>query len=161
MSNKEAKQRYWKKVYDNAPMIECACGCGTIIKSKDMYGRNKSFVSGHNNRKYDNPTQYKREWNHRNREKRQVAKTIYGRKRKEKLIQYAGNKCQKCGIEFNQENSAIFDFHHKNPKEKLFALSTANLTRYSWDKVLIELAKCDLLCSNCHRLEHFFQDLSK
>ena len=43
-----AKERYYKKVYDAAPDIECQCGCGILIKSKDKYGRNKSFVNGHN-----------------------------------------------------------------------------------------------------------------
>lgn len=160
MSNKEAKQKYWKKTYENAPLVECACGCGVLIKSKDNYGRDKRYVNGHNNRKYETPTQYKIEWCHRNREQRQSYKTIYGRKRKEKLIEFKGGKCSICGVEYDGENTAIFDFHHKNPKEKSFVLSTSNLIRYNWNKIVSEVEKCELLCSNCHRLKHFWEDIN-
>ena len=57
---KEAKMRYWKKIFDQAPMVDCACGCGEKIKNKDLYGRDKKFVSGHNGRKYEDPEEYKR-----------------------------------------------------------------------------------------------------
>lgn len=60
LTAKEIKKRYFKKVYDNAKFVECECGCGSIIKNKDKYGRNKRFISGHNNRKYSDPTEYKR-----------------------------------------------------------------------------------------------------
>lgn len=158
MSNKERKQRYWQKVYDNAPLIPCKCGCGEMIKSKDHYGRNKSYVNGHNNRKYGDKTQYKREYCHRHREERQAYKSIYGRNRKEKAILLKGSKCNICGIEYNKENSAIFDFHHRIKEKDKIRLNTSNLTRFSWDTILKELEKCDLLCSNCHRLLHFWED---
>lgn len=31
--------------------VPCACGCGTIINSKDRYGRARRFVNGHGRRK--------------------------------------------------------------------------------------------------------------
>lgn len=158
MTNKERKQRYWDKVYENAPLVPCKCGCGTMIKNKDHYGRNKSYVNGHNNRKYEKPNQYKLEYYHKHREERQAYKSIYGRKRKEKLIILKGGKCSLCGIEYDGENSAIFDFHHRDKRNKTFLLNTNNLIRYSWGKILSELDKCDLLCSNCHRLTHFWEN---
>ena len=30
--NKDAKQRCFDRVYNEAPIIKCACGCGTDIK---------------------------------------------------------------------------------------------------------------------------------
>lgn len=60
LTQKEIKQRYFDKVYAEAPLVECACGCGEQIKSKDRYGRDKRFVSGHNGRKYEDPKEYKR-----------------------------------------------------------------------------------------------------
>lgn len=38
--------------------------------------------------------------------------------RKVEAILYKGGKCAACGIEYNGENGAIFDFHHINPEEK-------------------------------------------
>ncbi len=69
LSTKEIKQRYFDKVYANANEIDCECGCGTKIKDKDKYGRDKTYVSGHNTKKYDDPLEYKRQYLIRNRDK--------------------------------------------------------------------------------------------
>lgn len=152
---KKRKERYFKKVYDNASLIGCACGCGTIIKSKDRYGRDKRYVSGHNNRIYKDPTQYKREWNHRNRETRYRYKVKYLHNRRAHLIKTLGGKCVVCLIKYNGNNACIFDFHHRDPSEKEFSINMSTLSRKSLKDVLKELNKCSLLCSNCHRLLHF------
>jgi len=154
MSNKECKERYFKKVYENAEMIECACGCGHTLKSKDHYGRDQKFINGHNGRKYEDPTQYKREWNHRNRKARNDYKLKYGRKRKINAIKLKGGKCFSCGLEYNGTNGSLFDFHHIDPSKKKFNVGATKLTALSWKKILLELDKCNLLCSNCHRIFH-------
>jgi len=151
---KEATYRWHKKIYDDALTVECTCGCGTKIKSKDKYGRDRKYVSGHNNRKYDDSTEHKRAWNHRNREQRYQYKKAYIRRRKILLIELKGGECRECGIRYNGKNASIFDFHHKNPKEKEFNLSTNKIANISIDKCFEEIKKCDLLCSNCHRLLH-------
>jgi len=155
LSKKEIKQRYFDKVYANAPIIECLCGCGTLIKSKDLYGRDKAYVSGHNGRKYNDPTQYKREWNHRNREQRKTYQKKRIHKIKKRLIEEAGGKCLICGMPFDGDCSSLFDFHHKNPNNKLFNINNCSLNRYSIARIETEVAKCELLCANCHRLIHW------
>jgi hypothetical protein len=45
------------------------------------------------------------------------------------------------------------EFHHLDPKAKEFAISHDGITR-SWSKIQAELAKCVLLCANCHRETH-------
>ena len=151
---KEIKQKYFGRVYDDAPIIECKCGCGTKIKSKDKYSRDVSYVNGHGGRKYKDPTQYKREWNHRNREARYSYKVRYGHKRKVGLIEFKGGKCLLCGDEYNGSNASMFDFHHRIPEEKEFGINMATILNKSMAKILKEVEKCDLLCSNCHRLLH-------
>jgi hypothetical protein len=75
---------------------------------------------------------------------------ISWRKRtKEELVKLKGGKCEKCG--YNKCISAL-EFHHLNPEEKDFGISTKNLK--SLDKYKEEIKKCLLLCSNCHREEH-------
>jgi hypothetical protein len=148
----KAKNRYFRKVYLSAPLIECACGCGVMIKSKDRFGRNKKYISGHNGRKYADKTQYKREWNHRNRAARYTYKTLRIKKLREKLIVLKGGKCTVCGVEYNGKNACIFDFHHL--RDKKFGINKCNLGRYSLDNVMKELEKCVLRCSNCHRMTH-------
>jgi hypothetical protein len=149
---KEIKKNHFNKAYNEAPLIKCKCGCGTLIKSKDKYARNVEFVNGHNGRKYDNPTQYKKEWNHKNRESRYENKIERGHRLKIKIIKLLGGKCSnhKCNLEYNGKNACVFQLHHTKPKDKLFAINTRTLINYSWEKILKELKKCELLCANCH-----------
>ena len=75
-------------------------------------------------------------------------------KRRDKLkilaIDYLGGKCNKCGYDKCVD---ALDFHHLNPDEKEFGISEKGYTR-SWESVKIELNKCILVCSNCHREIH-------
>lgn len=76
---------------------------------------------------------------------------------KHQLIEYKGGKCEKCG--YNKCEGAL-QFHHRDPKQKEFALSQINLndTNFSIEKVYQEIDKCDLLCANCHAEEHYIKD---
>lgn len=67
------------------------------------------------------------------------------RKVKRTLIEAAGGKCQICG--YDRCDGAL-QFHHKNPKEKSFALSAKQFIAI--EKGLEEIKKCILLCANCH-----------
>jgi hypothetical protein len=154
MTTKEIKQRHWDKKYREAPVVECACGCGEQLKAMDHYGRPRRFINGHNNRKYEDPTQFKREWNHRNREKRQKYKTEYAHKRKAKLLRMLGGKCTVCNRVYDGKNGAGFDMHHRNPEDKCFALNQAQLINRAWDTIMVEAQKCNITCAYCHRLLH-------
>jgi len=72
------------------------------------------------------------------------------RKRKDLAVEYKGGKCERCSI---QGHSSIFDFHHKDPKEK--DCNWTKLRLKAWSSITTELDKCSLLCSNCHRLTHY------
>jgi len=155
LTKKEIKQRYFDKTYNKAPLIECACGCKKLIKSKDKYGRNVLFINGHNNRKYEDPTQHKREWNHRNQKSRYESKVQRGHRLKSKIINLMGGKCTNpnCNLLYDGKNGCVFQLHHKNPEIKLFNINTRTLINYSWNTILKELKKCQLLCANCHYIK--------
>lgn len=150
---KRRRQKCDQKAYSNAPTIECRCGCGELIKNRNEYGRNREYVNGHNNRKYEDPKQCKLEWTYRNRESMQKYKIKRQRKRRAKLIRSRGGKCQKCAYKYNGKNAVAFHFHHKNPQTKEFALSSLGMDK-SMGNILEELKKCDLLCANCHSIKH-------
>lgn len=82
-------------------------------------------------------------------------KKNYGHTHKRELIEYKGSKCAICGTKYNGKNGAIFDFHHVNPNEKDFNITTV-LRHYSKipERVWKEVDKCILVCSNCHRQLH-------
>lgn len=67
----------------------------------------------------------------------------------ERLVAYKNNKsCLVCG----EAENCCLDFHHLDPSQKDFAIGP-NLTK-KWDRIEAELAKCVVLCSNCHRKVH-------
>jgi hypothetical protein len=68
------------------------------------------------------------------------------KKRKRTLVEEAGGKCEICG--YSRSHRAL-SFHHIDPKEKAFTISNKGRT-YSWDRLRAEVAKCILLCANCH-----------
>ena len=72
------------------------------------------------------------------------------KKLREMARDYKGGKCTTCG--YNKSQRAL-SFHHVNPKEKDFDLSSRGLTR-SWERIKKEIDKCVLLCANCHMVLH-------
>lgn len=150
-----AKKRYFEKKYKEAPEIECGCGCGQIIKSVDNYGRSKGFVSGHNNRKYDHedPQASKKAWVKRNRSWANFRRKSISISRKIELIGILGGCCEVCQLKYDGTNGAAFEFHHKDSKDKSFTIGKS-LTDKSMEDLIEEVAKCQLLCSNCHQIHH-------
>lgn len=152
-TQKEIKQDYFDRVYEKAELIECACGCGEKLKNKDRYGRDKKFVNGHNGRKYEDPKQYKAEYLKRHKKELKEKQIKYIKKKKGILIQEKGGECLKCGLKYDGENGSLFQFHHRDPSQKKFAVGL-NVMWKSWELLREEVEKCDLLCSNCHFLHH-------
>ena len=68
---------------------------------------------------------------------------------KKKAIAYKGGCCSRCGYD-NYYGS--LQFHHRNPNEK--DVNWTKLRLRSWEKITLELDKCDLLCANCHGEVH-------
>jgi protein-arginine kinase activator protein McsA len=67
------------------------------------------------------------------------------RKKKQQYIDYKGGACRICGY---KKSSRALTFHHRERSEKEFSLSQA--LDWSWERVKMELDKCDLVCFNCH-----------
>ena len=60
-------------------------------------------------------------------------------------------KCERCGF----DHVACLDFHHINADDKEIGLSSAALNGWSKKRILKEVSKCKVLCSNCHRILHY------
>lgn len=59
--------------------------------------------------------------------------------------------CMDCGIKYPP---FVMDFDHRDPTQKVDGL--ARLVRSgSMRKMLAEVEKCDVVCSNCHRIRTF------
>ena len=66
-----------------------------------------------------------------------------------------GQKCLYC----TESHPACLDYHHRDATEKKFNISDSPTRGYSKETILLEIAKCDLVCSNCHRKLHDDVDL--
>jgi hypothetical protein len=61
------------------------------------------------------------------------------------LAYLLGHPCVDCG----QTNPVVLDFDHRDPSTKKGNVSEL-AARQPWRLVLIEIAKCDVRCANCH-----------
>lgn len=62
-----------------------------------------------------------------------------------------GLPCQDCGGKFPPE---CMDFDHRDPELKSFQVQSQRVGK-TWEtlrKLMLEVSKCDLVCSNCHRI---------
>ena len=96
---------------------------------------------------------YRREWYRKN-ATHAKGKVVERRKGILAFIesQKAGRSCERCDETFVR----CLDFYHRDPAEKLIALS--QLARYKgWkrSRIVEEIGKCILLCANCHRKQTF------
>lgn len=82
-----------------------------------------------------------------------------GLKRKLALLQEAGACCKHCGY---SRNLAALTWHHVDQRKKSFSLDLRSLSNRSALEIRQEVAKCILLCANCHAETHFpFLDMDK
>lgn len=97
--------------------------------------------------------EYKRRWIRENKQRHiEYVRNREG-KMQEWFLEYRKNQaCEICG----ENHPACLDFHHVNPAEKKFEVS-ARRNRPSMKALIEEIAKCRVLCANCHRKEHWKQ----
>lgn len=69
--------------------------------------------------------------------------------RKRQAVEYLGGQCVRCGLKTDRVE--VYDFHHRDPSQKDFSIGK-NVR--SLQAIMPELDKCDLVCSNCHRIIH-------
>lgn len=75
---------------------------------------------------------------------------IRSRKNREKIIDLKRRPCSDCGQTFHPY---IMEFDHRDPATK-----THNVSAIHWldlKNIKAEIAKCDLVCANCHKLRTF------
>jgi hypothetical protein len=64
---------------------------------------------------------------------------------KQRAIDYLGGCCANCG------STARLEFDHTNRDRIGDENCITQLLGYSWDTILAELSKCQLLCYPCHK----------
>ena len=70
----------------------------------------------------------------------------YQKDRREKINQIKLERgCARCGY---NEHPAALHFDHRDHTQKAFNISQD--PKRSWESIEAEIAKCDVLCANCH-----------
>lgn len=64
------------------------------------------------------------------------------------LMKLDAGVCHDCGLTITEDTLYRFDFDHRDPTTKRFTLSAAKT--YSDETIIEEIAKCDVVCKNCH-----------
>lgn len=59
--------------------------------------------------------------------------------------------CNRCGF----KHPAALQFHHTGVGPKLFEIGSANTLQKSVKQVQDEIAKCEVICANCHAIHHY------
>jgi hypothetical protein len=68
---------------------------------------------------------------------------------RKRIFKYLENHpCIDCG----NNNPVVLDFDHRDNVDKLKSISELTGKRHSWGKIETEIDKCDVRCSNCHRI---------
>jgi hypothetical protein len=60
--------------------------------------------------------------------------------------------CQDCGGTFPPW---VMDFDHRDPREKKFSIAAGKVLLKPRATLLEEIAKCDIVCANCHALRTY------
>jgi hypothetical protein len=116
-------------------------------KNKEWYQKNKEYVLAKRaewrkeNLHIDK--ERKREYASKNRQRVSAHNREWISKQKSDVRTKLGNKCIRCG--FSDER--VLQVHHKTPKTK-----TGRLDYITKD---YDLSLVELLCANCHAIEHY------
>jgi hypothetical protein len=74
------------------------------------------------------------------------------KKRKAEMIEHLRKvkdiPCMDCGIKYPYY---VMDLDHREPENKSHNINQS-IARGNWKKFLEEIDKCDVVCSNCHRI---------
>lgn len=135
------------------------------LKSKELdkpyvYHRKKEFTEEERERRRlasaqwrkDHPARVKenmQRWHKEHYEEEKRSWQEYRRNNKKLCIEYLGSECSECGGVFHPD---VYDFHHKDTNEK--DICVGKLLTRKFENIKVELDKCILVCSNCHRIIH-------
>jgi len=70
---------------------------------------------------------------------------------KKRIVKSMGGKCCICGYD---KCFRSLDLHHLDPNKKEIGIGQIMANPTKWQKIVLELKKCVLLCSNCHGEYH-------
>jgi len=96
----------------------------------------------------DEVIQKRKQWKFDNKEQQTAYLIEYTRKNNDIIVEAKNKPCMDCGIKYP---FYVMQFDHRPDENKLFVIG-AHRNNRSADKILAEIAKCDIVCANCHSI---------
>lgn len=128
--------------------------CGLRKQLKNFYRRKRGLRAGEYYEKCKECYKIRGRNYYTNNRERQLElakkrKLRYIDERKEFLRKIKDKPCLDCGKKYP---AWIMDFDHRDEKDKVASISFLAFRKLvKFDKIKAEIAKCDLVCANCHR----------
>lgn len=99
--------------------------------------------------------QYQRTWYAKNKkvqaERVQKNNDRYLKERREWLVSYfEEHPCTDCG----NPDIRVLEFDHIS-EDKAHNVTKMIRGLHSWEKILLEISKCEVVCANCHRIRTY------
>ena len=109
----------------------------------------KSWNKGHGaGRNAELQREAKRRWYEGNKQAYADRNRLRHEEKARRLRELKGRPCMDCGGTFPP---VVMDFDHRDGVTKMGNIGNL-IKRWSWARLLTEIAKCDLICANCHRI---------
>lgn len=130
--------------------LRATCKYCRSIERKSFYNKNKEKELEYCKNYKGKYPEKRKETLRKSREKCKDNKILAYELKRKFIISLKNKPCLDCNKIFD---AYAMDFDHRNPSEKSFEISTA----YHIEENILnkEIAKCDLVCANCHRVREF------
>lgn len=128
--------------------------CGIVKGFGEFYQRKKHRTGEYYERCKDCFKVRGRTYYHQNHERQLslalLRKKKYREERRVWLEKLKDRPCMDCGVKYPPY---VMDFDHKDGEVKIVSVSWLALRNTSnFEKIKLEIKKCDLVCANCHRV---------
>ena len=131
--------------------------CSKCGETKDvsLFNKNKNKKDGFNRICRECTKKEHTDWYNKNKQVQIIKNKTVNQKKKNRFVEYKKTcSCSKCG----DKRWYILDFHHKDPSQKNFGISS-NYSRSNTD-FWNEIKKCIPLCRNCHSEFHYLEKIN-
>lgn len=120
-------------------------------KPREMFGKNSKRSDGLQTACKPCKKKLDREWYLKNKDRRRELNARYQKKLQEFYIKARSKPCADCKIQYHW---VVMEFDHIS-NDKYMNVSLMKKNGYPIRRLKEEIAKCEIVCSNCHQIRTY------